>query len=272
MSRSSKRIWSPNISLEDGVSLVLNFLIRSRDKKILTNTPPKVYKVFKKEGLIPVRDYQEISSFFKFSKNDTPETDRAKNSIIRLLSVCLKAHHHWFNKGFIKNEPYVFSIPDLLNPDVLQYGLIYYIEENNKYFSLIVADWDMESTITKKGKMYSSDVTPVILSQNSYKWLGLKHWREIKNKITKENNLLDIKTLDMKKELFNKVHSIKEKDDFDFGTLINYPIDFKDNASYAGAEWANGLKSWFVPVGLDVELLKEYMDFIVKEKNNITGK
>lgn len=272
MSRSSKRIWSPNVSLEDGVSLVLNFLIRSREKNILTNTAPKVYKVFKKEGLIPVRDFQEVSSFLKFSKNDTPETDRAKNSIVRLLSVCLKSHFHWFPKGIIKNEPYVFTIPDLLNPDVLQYGLIYYVEENGKYYSLLVADWDIEHTVVKKNKVYSADMTTIILSQNSYKWLNLKHWRELKTNISMENNLLNIKNLEGKKEIFNSVHLIKEKDNFPFGNLLNYPIDVKDDVSYAGGEWANGIKSWFIPFGLDCELVKEYIDFIIKEKNKIAGK
>lgn len=266
MTRGSKRIWSPNISLEDGVSIALNFLIRSREKKILIENTPKVYKVFKKEGLVPVRDFKEISSFLRFSKNDTPDSDRSKNSLVKLLSVSLKAHQHWFPNGKIKNEPYVFTIPDLLNSDMVEYGLIYYIESEGKCFSLIVADWNMEQTICKNEKFYSNDVIPVVLSKNSFKWLNLKHWRELKKEITDDNNLLHISSLEHKKELFSRISLIKDKKDFNYGKLVSYPIEFKNDVSFSGGEWANGIKSWFVPYGFDYDLIIEYLDYVVKEK------
>ena len=92
MSGSSKRLWSPNLSFEDVRKLVLNFLIRCRDKNILTNKPVTLYKVYKFEQQWPVNGMTEISHYLRFSKNDTPDIDRTRDVLVRLLSVVLKSH------------------------------------------------------------------------------------------------------------------------------------------------------------------------------------
>lgn len=264
MSGSSKRLWSPNLSFEDVRKLVLNFLIRCRDKNILTNKPVTLYKVYKFEQQWPVNGMTEISHYLRFSKNDTPDIDRTRDVLVRLLSVVLKSHFFIDENAIVRNEPYVFMVPDLSKPGSLQYGLVYQIEANNKVYNIIVAEWDLNLSNSTFIKTLNNNEQSIILSENSFKWLEVKKWREYKNQITSNYSPYVSKDNNEKKNFYQAVNKIKDKSDFNFGTIINYNAGMKDFISYSGCEWAFGIKSWFIPNGLDVISIKEYLDYIEK--------
>lgn len=261
MSGSAKRLWSPNLSFEEVNKLVLSFLIRCREKSILTKKPVSAYKVYKFEQTWSVEGMVEISKYFRFSKNDTPENDRARDSIVRLLCIVLKAHYFTNENGKVRNEPYVFCIPDLSKPNSMQYGIVYQVEEDNKLYTFMAADWDMSLSNSTYIKTTNSIEIPLVLSANSYKWLEVKKWREYKL-TAKEENIYQLKDWNLKKNYFNKVNLEKDEKNFPFGVVIKYNQEIKDFLSYTGAEWALGIKSWFIPNGLDVHSLKEYYDYI----------
>lgn len=263
MSGSAKRLWSPNLSFEDVRKLILSFLIRCREKNILTNKPVALYKVYKFDQQWPVQGMTEISKYLRFSKNDNPDIDRTRDVLVRLLSVVLKSHFFIDENAVVRNEPYVFMIPDLSKPGLLQYGLVYQIEQNNKIYSLMVAEWDLSLSNSNFVKTFSFNEQSVILSTNSFKWLEVKRWRECKNKILSESPYL-FKDSNDKKTFFEKINKVKDKKDFSFGSLISYDPSLKEFVSYAGCEWAYGVRSWFIPNGLDEKGIKEYLDYIEK--------
>lgn len=263
MSGSAKRLWSPNLSFEEVNKLILNFLIRCREKNILIQKPTNVYKVYKFEQSWSVEGMAELSKYLRFSKNDTPETDRTRDSLIRLLSVLLKAHFFTHENAKVRNEPYVFCVPDLSKANSMQYGIIYQIEEDNKLYTMVIADWDMMLSNSNHLKTTKSTELSFTLSHNSFKWLEVKKWREYKKAIT-DDNIYKLSDFNSRKSYFAKVNQERDIENFSFGTIIKYSPEIKDFLSYAGAEWAIGVKSWFIPNGLDVLNMKEYFDYIEK--------
>lgn len=260
MSGSTKRIWAPNISFEDANKLILDFLKKCREKNILTQKNTSLYHVYKKEGHWPIKGMTEVSQYIRFSKNDNPDTDRTRDSVIRLLSACLKAHCFFNEQGIVRNEPYIFSTPDLSKPGCFQYGIVYQIEEDNKSYSIVVADWDLNLSNSSFLKHYNNDYLPVVLSSNSFKWLEVKRWRELKKT---EQSVLKISSWKDKFNYFNKINSITENDKFqEAGTPVSYSNEMKDFITMLGGEWARGIKSWFIPKEMDYPLAKEYLDFI----------
>ena len=258
MSSLSKREWNPRISLDEALSCSLGWLIRARQKNVLSNLPPTLYTAYVVDDAPHLGFMRDLSSLFRYSAKDDPELDRARDHALRLLSVALKAHFFLGKDSIARHEPYLFSLPDISNPSSCHYGLVYRLEGRPSQ-TIIVATCDLGIVSTLKPNSFKF---PVVLTKNSFKWFDKKHWIEL----AKEADVFErvMKPWVAKQEL-NIIEKWTDDSDFPFGTFIEVSYDIKDYVKPTGVRWADALKKWYLPRGFDVEPVKEYVRWVESE-------
>lgn len=247
----SKREWNPRISLEEGASCSLQWLIRARQKNVIAPLPPTLYTAYALDEAPPIGFMRDLSGLFRYSSKDDPDTDRARDLALRLLSVATKAHFFLARDALVRHEPYLFPIPDISRPSDPQYGLVYRLD-GRPIQAIVVASCDIGLVSSLRSAALRF---PVVLTKNSYRWFDLKHWASL----AEEGNLLERA---MKPWIAKKESDIVEKwtnpNDFPFGTILDIPFEIKEYAKPAGIRWADGLKKWYLPKGFDSEPVIEY--------------
>lgn len=258
MSSLAKREWNPRISLDEALSCSLGWLLRARQKNVLSNLPPTLYAAYVVDDAPHLGFMRDLSSLFRYSAKDDPETDRARDQALRLLSVALKAHFFLGRDSLARHEPYLFSLPDLSSAGSCHYGLVYRLEGRPSQTILVsTCDLGMVSTLRPTNFRF-----PVVLTKNSFKWFDKKHWTEL----GKEADVFEriMKPWAARQEL-NVIEKWTDANDFPFGTFIEVPYELKDFIKPSGVRWADALKKWYLPRGFDVEPVREYVRWVESE-------
>lgn len=258
MSSLAKREWNPRISLDEALGCSLGWLLRARQKNVLSNLPPTLYTAYVVDDAPHLGFMRDLSSLFRYSAKDDPETDRARDQALRLLSVALKAHFFLGRDSLARHEPYLFSLPDLSSAGSCHYGLVYRLEGRPSQTILVgTCDLGMVSTLRPTNFKF-----PVVLTKNSFKWFDKKHWTEL----GKEADVFEriMKPWAARKEL-DVIEKWTDAKDFPFGTFIDVPYDLKDFIKPSGVRWADALKKWYLPRGFDVEPVREYVRWVEAE-------
>lgn len=259
MSGSAKRLWSPNSTIDEVEKTLTAFLTRCQDKRILTNNVINLLHVYRFEQSLPTDNMIEISKFLRFSKNDTPETDKIREALLKLLSAVFKSHYYFDEQAIVRHEPYLFLIPDLFKPGQFRYGVYYPIESNQKSYSLVVSEWDLSFTPSSYTKINPWERFSAIVSPDVKKWFDLKELKSFKD--MDRAGYFKINDWSSRKK-YQALSNDKSLKDFDLGKVIDYKPELKDYYSAIGLEWANPIKKWFIPKGHDYKLIIEYLTYI----------
>lgn len=265
MSSLAKREWNPRISLDEALSCSLSWLVRARQKNVLSQLPPTLYMAYVVDDAPYLGFMRDLSSLFRYSSKDDPETDRARDQALRLLSVALKAHFFLGRDSLSRHEPYLFSLPDISNPTSCHYGLVYRLDGRPSQ-TIIVATCDLGAVSTLRPTTFKF---PVVLTKNSFKWFDKKHWIEL----GKDADVFErvMKPWAAKQEL-NIIEKWTDEKDFPFGTFLDIPYDIKDHIKPTGARWADALRKWYLPRGFDLDPVREYIRWVEAEhKDNRDG-
>lgn len=263
---NNKKIWTPNISIEDVFSFSNDFLNRCQSKRILTNNDLSIFHVYQSSKDWPLNNMIEISNFFKFSKSDQPEKNRAREVILKLLSAVSKAHFYFNHEAVVRNEPYVFSIPDLFKTGQFNYGLVYHIEKNNKIHTLLVAEWDLAISGSNVIKIQPWEKYTAIIEAGQSEIFDFQKIKKIKSMDL--YGYFSIKDWKTRKEYQEKVKLIENVSDFKFGKILNSEHNLNQlYSSISYIEWASGIKKWFLPKGSDYILTTSYIENVKSQFN-----
>ncbi len=250
-----KRDWNPRISLDEGLACAIQWLVRARQKNVLSPLPPTLYMAYILDEAPSVGFMRDLSSLFRYSAKDDPDMDRSRDQALRLLAVAAKAHFFLARDALIRHEPYFFSLPDVSSPGNPHCGIVYRLEGRQAQ-AIVVATCDLGLASSHKPAAFRF---PVVLTKNSFRWFDKKHWASL----SEEADLLE---RSMKPWIAKKEHDIVEKwdnpKDFPFGTLLDIPFDIKEYAKPTGIRWADALKKWYLPKGFDVEPVIEYAKWL----------
>lgn len=263
MQNLSKKIWAPTISLKNAIDLSIEWCIRAREKNILRRKGTKVYYSYVLEDTPPLNFFTNVSSIFKYSQKDIPYVDTARDTILRLLSVCFKAHFFLFSDKNVSHEPYFFIFPNLDSPLSTKFGILYKIEGSNK--CIVACEDDLSSMFNSNNIKATFNV---VVSDDSFKWYSMKNWAKYKNDQI-HSEIID-KPWVMKK-LHNSALEAKTLEDLsNYATVLDVPYEIKDFIKPLGIEWSKTLKTWFLPKGFDIESVQEYIQFLKRERSDKT--
>jgi hypothetical protein len=257
MTAVAKRQWGPQIALREGVSLAIEWFEKARQKNVVASKPPTLYQAYlcsTSENLLNWA--KPVSEVFRWTNKDGPAQHQAKDAVLRLLAVAIKAHFFLENKDKVAHEPYVFCVPDLSNASHHRYGLIYRLEESGK--SILVAENDLADAASDRIKGVQF---PVVLVEGQ-RWFHLSHWAELAQQADVLSKLT--RTWASKKER-DLIQQHTDINTFQYGTLFELPYDLKHVASAVGLQWASGIKRWYLPLGFDVMPVKAYMDYVLTQ-------
>lgn len=274
MQNLSKKQWSLNLNLKDGIDLGIDLSVKCRQKNIISSLPNKLYycNVFNEN--IDLTYYHSLSSLYKFSQKDGPEIDRARDMVLRMLSVAMKCHYFLYEHEKIVHEPYFSCIPDVSNPYHSFFTLVYKTE--NK--TIIVSEKELkniantkfvkiknnESYIIKK-ELINKTLTefPTIVGSDSFKWFHYKKWYILKKEYENHYGLNDkIKTINELKKISSK-ELLEQK-----ANILNIPYELKDEMIKTGCIWNANVSTWIVPKGTDIDLINHYLNSLKHELNN----
>lgn len=258
MQNLAKRQWRPSLSLKESADIMIDWCIKARDKNVLRKKPPQLYYGYVIEDFIPLVYMHNISTAFKYSQKDMPYQDIAKDTLLRELSVALKAHFFLFEKSVLAHEPYFFTLPSFDNSNNTIFGVIYPIEKENK--TIVVCEKDILKIFDKQKVVFEF---PTVVIEDSFKWYHLKNWSKIKHSNQLEGNI------DFSRDLKKKTIEAKEvstKEDLEkLATMIDVPYQIKDFIKPLGIEWNTKLKTWFMLKGFDIDSVNEYIHYLKKE-------
>lgn len=257
MQNLSKRHWGPQLNVKEAADIMIEWCIRARDKNILRKKPPTLYYSYIVEDTPQLQYLNNISPIFKYSQKDIPYVDQTRDTLLRCLSVALKAHYFLFQNEKVSHEPYFFTIPSLFEPNKTIHGLVYKIDKEDK--SIIVCEKDL-SLIFESSKILYNFHTVVI--EDSFKWFSLKNWHKIKQ----ESNTID--NFDkpwINKKYIQQAQEAKTIEELKLvATPLEIPYEIKDYIKPLGIEWSKNNKTWYLPKGFDVESALEYINHIKK--------
>ena len=284
MQNLARRQWGANLTLKEGIEQAIDWLNRARQKNIISKKKSTIYHAYLIKQIPNTENYRPISGYFRYSAKDTPQTDRARDELLRLMSVSMKAHFFLADKEKILHEPYVSAIPNLNGPYDL-FLLIYPLSNDQ---AIISSEIDF-----KKLEINNEIITDfsVALTGDSFKWFWLKDWYSLKNnadnlklKEQKEQEIIEKPVspenkkpnINIKQET-NKEKTAKNKKFFnpntlqelqEIGTVVDVPWEFKDKLKPLGIEWAPQLKTWYLPHGYDLDSVLEFLEELKKKKPN----
>lgn len=259
MTAVAKRQWGPQYSINEGVSVAIDWVEKARSKNILAVRDPSLfhaYVVGPIEGLI---DWgKPLSEVFKWSSRDTPANHRARDAAIRLLAVAFKAHFFIERNDKIAHEPYLFVIPDVANPQSQRYGLIYRLSQSAK--TILVGEGDLGRIATDRVRVGRFPVVLVDDFSGRQKWFNIKHW----NTLADQSEVLTrIARPWAGKREREGVNQHTDLSSFPYGTVFDIPYYLKDLGPALGMEWATGIKRWYLPLGFDVDPVKIFVDYVI---------
>lgn len=261
---NNKKIWIPNMNIEDVFSFNSEYLERCQSKKILTNNEMSIFQVYQTNRDWSLKNMIEISDYFKFSKYDHPEKNRAREIILKLLSAVSKAHYYFNNEAVLRNEPYVFFIPDLFKSGQFNYGIAYHIEKNNKTYTLLVAEWDICVSGSNVIKIQPWEKYTAIINSEQSDLFDFAKVKKIKS--MDSHHYFSIKDWKSRKEYQDKLREINSVSDFKFGKILDNDQNLKPlYSSISYIEWAYGIKKWFLPKGSDFVSTINYLENIKKQ-------
>lgn len=260
MQNLSKKMWAPNIPLKSGIDVAIEWCIRAREKNIIRKLGSKVYYSYVLDDTPPLIYLQNISQIFKYSQKDIPYVDLARDKILRLLSVCFKAHYFLFDKANIAHEPYFFVIPNLEIPSQTNFGVVYKLENTSK--CILCLEQDISCLFENYQPKHSFNV---VVSDDSFKWYSVKLWSKYKN--DNIHNELSEKPWLLKKLHSKALEATTAEELSNYATILDVPYEIKDYIKPLGIEWSKNLKTWFLPKGFDLDSVEEYILFLKKEKN-----
>jgi Domain of unknown function (DUF5710) len=258
MQNLSKRQWGNQLSIKQASEIMIEWCIRAREKNVLRRKPPQIYYSYIVEDTPHLQYLNNISSVFKYSQKDIPYIDQTRDTLLRCLSVALKAHFFLFQNDAVSYEPYFFTIPSLNDPNNTIHGIIYKIEKEDK--SIIVCEKNIIELFDKPKVLYEF---PVVVIEDSFKWFSLKIWHKIKQ----ESNIAELldKPWSNKKQI-QLAQDAKNRDELiRYSTILDVPYEIKDFIKPLGIEWSKHIKTWYLPKGFDVDSVVEYIDYIKKE-------
>lgn len=264
MQNLAKRQWGASLKIKEAADIMIDWCIRAREKNILRQKPPQIYHAYIVEDTPSLQYFHNISPVFKYSQKDVPYIDLTRDTLLRCLSVALKAHFFLFPEEVVAHEPYFFVLPSLADPKQTSFGLIYTIEKENK--SIIVCENKLNDMFEKNKVVFDF---PVVVIEDSFKWYHMKNWAKIK-----QESHIDNKTI---KPWLNKKTSLdakeaETKEDLEkLATIVDVPYDLKDAIKPLGIDWNNKVKTWFLPKGFDVSSVNEYIEYL-KKQEKITKK
>ncbi|NCP98219.1 hypothetical protein GW796_00660 [archaeon] len=258
MQNLSKRQWGHQLSIKQAADIAISWCIRAREKNVLRKKPPKIFYSYIVEDTPPLQYLQNISSVFKYSQKDMPYTDQSRDTLLRCLSVAIKAHFFLFPNDVVSYEPYFFTIPSLNDPNNTIYGLIYKIEKDDK--SIIVCERNLIELFDKPKVVYQF---PAVVIEDSFRWFSLKNWNIVKQ-AANISEFLEKPWINKKQEFL--AQDAKTRFDLErHATILDVPYEIKDFIKPLGIEWSKTIKVWYLPKGFDVDSVLEYIEYIKKE-------
>lgn len=262
MSGRGKRLWAPRLGFDEAYREVLDFL-KNCHKHNLTaatsGTMAALYHVYKVDSTWPVEGLIDASSVLRFGFDRNPTGDQAKQAMARLLSVVTKAHFFLTPEAIVVHEPYLFVMPDLGQPGLRRYGLVYPLEHQGRLSTLVVAEWDLAMSASRQIKLPAGQRFPVVLPADPFQWLALKHWRSLKEEAG-QLPWFDTGTGGARAKLMEQVRLHTDLSTFSFGHPLMYPKELNDDMRAVGALWSPGIRRWFLPRGWDIKAVTEYLD------------
>lgn len=254
MQNLSKRQWAPQMNLKSAADLMIDWCVRAREKNILRKKPPTVFYAYIVEDTAPIQYMANVGSIFKYSQKDLPYVDETRDVILRCLSVALKAHFFIFQNENVAHEPYFFTIPSLAEPSKTIHGLIYKIDKEDK--SIIVCEKNISLIFDNLKVLYEF---PTVVIEDSFKWYSIKNWSKVKSEVTgNEKPWLSKKNIQLAQEA-KTLEELKK-----YASIIEVPYEIKDFIKPLGIEWSKNIKTWYLPLGFDVDSVIEYINYIKK--------
>ena len=256
MQNLAKRQWAPNLTLKESADMMIEWCIRAREKNVLRKKPPQIYFAYVIEDTPPLQYFQNISSIFKYSQKDVPYIDQTRDSLLRCLSVALKAHFFLFPKNNVAHEPYFFVIPSLIEPSQTHYGILYKIDKADK--CILVSEKDLSLMFDKDQSKVLFEF-PTVVIEDSFKWYHMKNWAKIKQSANLEDNDL---RYDRSKDLYRLAKDAQTLEELEkYATVLDVPYQIKDAIKPLGVEWSHKTKTWYLPKGFDIDSVKEYVNY-----------
>lgn len=264
MQNLAKRDWSPLQSVKEAAEVCVNWVVKARQKNIISDRPPALYHAYVLNDCPPLDYMHNISSLFRYSQKDSPYIDASRDRVLRLLSVCVKAHYFLFGEAQVSHEPYFFSVPSLDNPSGTDFGIIYKIEKEDQVIVVFEREWEKMSPNVKIVFRF-----PVVVGSDSFCWYSIKNW----TKLRAENNLperVDKPWLAIEdRQNTNACKTIEELSLL--GTILDVPYNLKDAMKPVGIQWSENLKKWYLPKGFDLEAVIEYLMHLKREHAKQVG-
>lgn len=257
MQNLSKRQWGQNLSIKESADMMIDWCIRAREKNVLKRLPPKIFFSYVLDDTPPLNFFHNSSQLFKYSNKDTPFIDGARDSILRCLSVALKAHFFLFPNDKVSYEPYFFNIPSLSNPTQTSFGLIYKVDNSNK--CILVSEVEIKTLFQESKILFEFNA---VVGEDSFKWFSLKNWYKVKM----DSNLAEL--IDkpwMSKKIHSQASEAKTQEELkSLATILDVPYELKDYIKPLGIEWSKNVKTWYLPKGFEVDSVNEYILFLKK--------
>lgn len=216
--------------------------------------PPTLYQAYVCDGWISRSGYyaRSLSDFFDAGASD-PRLAEARLSLIRLLSIAVKAHFFLFRLDLIQDEPSVFWVPDLMRLHKPRFGLQIPFLKSRK--SLIVSDADLLSV--SAGKIGIGRF-PVVLTGDHALWLDERHWESLAQ--DGDAARLIQETLSISESMAARSYS--DPATFPFGKIFDIPEDLRPQMRAAGLRWAEGVGRMYLPKGFDAEPVEAYFEHL----------
>lgn len=267
----AKRQWGGQLTVKGAAEIMIDWCKKAQAKNVLRKKDPQIFYCYIVKDTPPLQFMGAVSNVFKYAQKDLPYIDQARDSLLRCLSVALKAHFFLFPHDEVEHEPYFFTLPNLQNPSTTSYGLVYKISRDDK--SIIVCEKDLAMMFDKslpglppmndKGNTSDTNIVyefPVVMNSNHFNWFRVKKWQEIKDYAGMQdrnsqpwldrNYLAAAKAAKTKEELSQ------------IATIVDVPYHIKDAIKPLGIEWCKGAQTWFLPHGFDVDSVVEYIEYI----------
>lgn len=257
MQNLSKRQWGQQISLKESADIMIEWCIRAREKNVLRKSPPRVFYSYVLDDTPQLNFYHNVSQIFKYSQKDTPFVDYARDTILRLLSVSLKAHCFLFANDKVSYEPYFFNVPSLENPNSSSFGLIYKVDHGNK--CIVVTELPLSLVYPKAKYLFEFNA---VVGEDSFKWFSLKNW----NRVKQDSNISEqIEKPWLSKKVHNEAMEAKNLEELSLkATPLDVSYEIKDFIKPLGIEWSKNVKTWFLPKGFEVDSVNEYINYLKK--------
>lgn len=262
MQNLAKRQWGHSLSVKEAADIMIDWCVRARDKNILRKKPPQIYFAYVLEDTPPLQYFQNISPVFKYSHKDVPYVDQTRDSLLRCLSVALKAHFFLFQNDAVSHEPYFFVMPSLLEPSQTHFGLLYKIEKEDKV--ILVCEKNLKQMIENENNKVIFEF-PTVVIEDSFRWYHLKNWYKLKL----QANLEEVEKPWQNKNLAKLAKDAATPNELlKYATILEIPYEIKDAIKPLGIEWSAKVKTWYLPKGFDVDSVKEYIEYMKKEYQN----